>query len=221
MSDSSHHRNRRILVIDDNRAIHDDFRKILAANCTGPSALEAFESALFGADSLNNILPRFEIDSAYQGLEGFERVKQARSEHRPYAMAFIDVRMPPGWDGIETTARIWEVCPDLQIVICTAYSDYTLEGILEKLGHSDRLVILKKPFDNVEAVQLANALTAKWNLAKQAQCRLEDLERSHIQSVLERTRWVIEGEKGAARILGLNPSTLRGRLRKLGIRKTS
>src|SRR5213594_315283 len=177
MSDSSHHRNRRILVIDDNRAIHDDFRKILAANCTGPSALAAFESALFGAVSLNNILPRFEIHSAYQGLEGFERVKQARSEHRPYAMAFIDVRMPPGWDGIETTARIWEVCPDLQIVICTAYSDYTLEGMLEKLGHSDRLVILKKPYDNVEAVQLANALTAKWNLTKQAQCRVEDLER--------------------------------------------
>ena len=176
MSDSSHHRNRRILVIDDNRAIHDDFRKILAANCTGPSALEAFESALFGASSLNTILPTFEIDSAYQGQEGLERVKQAQSEHRPYAMAFIDVRMPPGWDGIETTARIWEVCPDLQIVICTAYSDYTLEGMLEKLGHSDRLVILKKPYDNVEAVQLANALTAKWNLTKQAQCRMEDLE---------------------------------------------
>src|SRR5213593_267252 len=178
MSDSSHHRNRRILVIDDNRAIHDDFRKILAANCTGPSALEAFESALFGADSLNNILPRFEIDSAYQGLEGLERVKQARSEHRPYAMAFVDVRMPPGWDGIETTARIWEVDPELQIVICTAFSDYSWAEMTNKLGHSNQLLILKKPFDKIEALQMAHALTEKWSLAREIRRHLQELERT-------------------------------------------
>src|SRR6185503_5758416 len=94
----------------------------------------------------------------------------------PYAMAFIDVRMPPGWDGIETTARLWGICPDLQVVICTAYSDYSLEEMLRKLGHTDRLVILKKPFDNVEAMQLANALTEKWTLLQQAKLRMEDVE---------------------------------------------
>ena len=66
----------------------------------------------------------FEIDLALQGKEGLQRVQQALAEGRPYAMAFIDVRMPPGWDGIETTGRIWRVDPDLQVVICTACSDY-------------------------------------------------------------------------------------------------
>src|SRR6266568_3588035 len=150
MSDPTDHKNRRILVIDDNRSIHDDFRKILARNSGDCSTLDGFEEDLFGGNSSNNSLPAFEIDSAYQGQEGLDRVRKSLAENRPYAMAFIDMRMPPGWDGIETTARIWEICPDLQVVMCTAYSDYTLEEMLEKLGHSDRMVILKKPFDNVE-----------------------------------------------------------------------
>jgi signal transduction histidine kinase/DNA-binding response OmpR family regulator len=85
--------------------------------------------------------------------------------------------MPPGWDGIETTARIWEVDPEVQIVICTAFSDYSWDQMSEKLGQADKLVILKKPFDNVEALQLATALTEKWNLARQAKYQLENLEK--------------------------------------------
>ena len=100
------------------------------------------------------------IDSAFQGQEGLAMARQALEEGRPYAMAFVDIRMPPGWDGVETTGKIWEHYPDLQVVICTAYSDYSLEEMLDKLGHSDRLVILKKPFDNIEVQQLANALTS-------------------------------------------------------------
>src|SRR5438094_9421360 len=97
---------------------------------------------------------------------------------RPYAMAFVDVRMGPGWDGIETTAKLWEAYPDLQVVICTAHSDYSWDDMVAKLGYSERLVILKKPFDNVEVQQLANALTQKWCLLQQAKVRMEDLERS-------------------------------------------
>ena len=92
-------------------------------------------------------------------------------------MAFVDVRMPPGWDGVETTARIWQKYPDLQVVICTAYSDYSWEDMLKRLGYSDRLVILKKPFDNIEALQLAISMTEKWRLYQQARLRLDDLER--------------------------------------------
>ena len=92
-------------------------------------------------------------------------------------MAFVDVRMPPGWDGVETTAKIWQKYPDLQVVICTAYSDYSWEEMLKKLGYSDRLVILKKPFDTIAALQLAISLTEKWRLFQQAKLRLDDLEK--------------------------------------------
>ena len=117
-------------------------------------------------------------------MEGLERVRQALAEGRPYAMAFMDVRMPPGWDGIETTAKIWEIDPDLQVVICTAYSDYSWSKMIEQLGQSDKLLILKKPFDNVEALQLATALTEKWHRTQQARCKQADLEKL----VHERTR---------------------------------
>ena len=169
--------NRRILVIDDNRAIHEDFRKILAPIAENKTSLAAAEFALFGETPLAQSELTFEIDSAFQGQEGLAFIHRALEEKRPYAMAFVDVRMPPGWDGIETIARIWKEYPDLQVVVCTAYSDYSWEEMVEKLGHSDRLVILKKPFDNIEVLQLANALTEKWQLYQQAKCKLEDLER--------------------------------------------
>lgn len=95
----------------------------------------------------------------------------------PYAMAFVDVRMPPGIDGIETTVKIWEVAPDTQIVICTAYSDYSWDEMIGKVGYSDKLVLLKKPFDNVEVLQLACAMTEKWRLAQEAELKMDQLER--------------------------------------------
>ena len=176
-------KNLRVLVVDDNRSIHSDFQKILGGQDTNEKAL-AMEAALFGETASARPNVKFELFSAYQGKEGFEMVQRAIAEARPYAMAFMDVRMPPGWDGIETTARIWEIDPEMQIVVCTAYSDYSWDQMSAKLGNSDKLVILKKPFDNVEALQLAIALTEKWNLARQARSQLENLE--HL--VEERTR---------------------------------
>ena len=169
-------KNLRILIVDDNSAIHGDFIKILAADRNDAKAHD-METALFGGVSETRPTIRFEVDSAYQGKEGYERVIRARSEGRPYAMAFMDVRMPPGWDGIETAEKIWEVDPDMQIVICTAYSDYSWENLSRRFGQSDKLVILKKPFDNIETLQLATALTEKWSLARQARSQLENLEK--------------------------------------------
>ena len=168
--------NRRLLLIDDNHAIHDDFRKIFGGGLESTSALAASEAALFGETPVTVSRPTFNIDFASQGEEGARLVARARAAGQPYAMAFVDMRMPPGWDGIETTARIWEVDPDVQIVICTAYSDHSWDDILERLGHCDRLVILKKPFDNIEVLQLASALTEKWGLAERARYRMQDLE---------------------------------------------
>jgi len=172
------------LVIDDNQAIHQDFRKIFGPGPRSSPSLDSAESVLFGPSSQPKQRPAFQIDSAFQGQEGLAMVRRALEEHLPYMMAFVDVRMPPGWDGVETTAKIWEQDPDLQVVICTAYSDYSLEEMLEELGHSDRLVILKKPFDNIEVQQLANALTEKWQLLQRAKSKMDDLERA----VADRTR---------------------------------
>lgn len=177
MSASGLQRNRRFLVIDDSGAIHDDFRKILCPPEPANSCLDGFEAALFGEEESAPVPIRFEVDSAFQGQEGVEMVRQARITGRPYAVAFIDVRMPPGWDGVETVAKIWEADPDLQAVICSAYSDYSWQEMLARLGCSDRLVILKKPFDPIEAPQLAHALTEKWQLLQEARFKLEDLER--------------------------------------------
>ncbi len=170
-------KNRRILVIDDNRAIHEDFHKIFHHNQDDPDEMDAAMSAFFGEKQEQPQLPRFEIDSAYQGQEGCELVEKSIAENRPYALAFVDVRMPPGWDGVETTAKIWQKYSDLQVVICTAYSDYSWEEMFAKLGYSDRLVILKKPFDTVEVLQLAISMTEKWRLYQEARRRLGDLEK--------------------------------------------
>ncbi len=89
---------------------------------------------------------RFEVDSAFQGKEGLQKVQAALAEGDPYALAFVDMRMPPGWDGIETIGHLWEADPQLQVVICTAYSDYSWNDMHRHLGNSDSLLILKKPF---------------------------------------------------------------------------
>jgi len=169
--------NRRILLIDDNPAIHQDFRKIFGSDLSSAAALSACETVLFGVARGAPTRPVFQIDSALQGQQGVELVRRALDEKRPYAMAFVDVRMPPGWDGIETITRLWEQDPDVQIVICTAHSDYSWEQTREKLGRAERFIVLKKPFDNIEVLQLAEALTEKWRLARQERCRLHDLER--------------------------------------------
>jgi PAS domain S-box-containing protein len=92
--------------------------------------------------------------------------------------------MPPGWDGVETIEHLWQVDPALQVVVCTAYSDYSWEKMTVRLGVNDNLVILKKPFDNIEVLQLAHALTKKWHVTEQAAFQVKSLD----QMVQERTR---------------------------------
>ena len=159
--------NRRILIIDDNRAIHEDFTKILGPGEAPDPKLSALEDELFGETAPSVTKEGFDISSAFQGQDALEIVRCAEVEGHPFAMAFVDVRMPPGWDGVETISRIWEVSPNLQTVICTAYSDYSWEQIIERLGKSDRLLILRKPFDPVEVQQFACNLTEKWGKLQQ------------------------------------------------------
>ena len=194
----------RILVIDDNRAIHEDYRKILFPGGDRNAALAEKEAALFDVPSPDTPQLRFEIGSAYQGQEGVDLLQEAAAEGRPYAMAFVDVRMPPGMDGIETAIKMWETDPDLQVVICTAYADYSWNAMIERLGRSDRWVILKKPFETVEVLQLANALTEKVRLLHQANVKEEELERR----VQQRTAELVAANEAVRSETGFTESLL-------------
>ncbi len=176
--------NLRLIVIDDNPEIHKDFIKILTTNPTS-ATFESLDQKLFGeeSESEKSFLPKFQIDTAIQGQEGVEKVRAAIAEKNPYALAFVDIRMPPGWDGIETIKYIWQIDSNIQVVICTAYSDYSWEETIEQLGMNDNLLILKKPFDNVAVRQLACALTKKWLLMHETREQMQLLE----QRVNERT----------------------------------
>jgi two-component system cell cycle sensor histidine kinase/response regulator CckA len=175
--DPVHVGNRRILIIDDNPAIHEDFRKVLGPTTTALAReLDAETAELFGAPDEPVEESSFQIDSAFQGEEGLEKIRAAAARKAPYAVAFVDVRMPPGWDGIETISRVWAEFPDLQVVICTAFSDYSWGEIAKAVGNSDQVLVLKKPFDNVEAMQMAHALTKKWHLTQIARRQFAELD---------------------------------------------
>lgn len=170
----------RILVIDDNAAIHGDFRKVLGAGGeeSAQVALAILEAGLFGEARGTGSRPRFEIDSAHQGQEGVELVRRALGEGRPYAMAFVDMRMPPGWDGLQTIEHLWAVDPDVQVVICSAHTDYDWSEVVDRLQHSDKLLVLRKPAEPIEVLQCATALTRKWQnerLVKEQMDRLEQV----------------------------------------------
>jgi diguanylate cyclase (GGDEF)-like protein len=167
--------NRRVLLIDDTPSIHEDFRKILSGT-DATTDLDVAEEALFGSVDQSDAPAGFELDSAHQGAEGLAKLRAALDADRPYALAFVDMRMPPGWDGLETIQQLWKVDPRLQIVICTAHSDYSWDEVLARLGVEDRLLILKKPFDHIEVAQLASALSAKWDLTRQAELKVRRLE---------------------------------------------
>jgi signal transduction histidine kinase len=172
--------NRRILLIDDNQEIHKDYRKILSSqDAASESALGQLEDALFGASAPGPAaapLAGFELDSVLQGQEAYAKVRAALAAGRPYAMAFVDMRMPPGWNGVETIARLWDVDPDLQVAICTAYADYSWSEMVATLGRTDKLLILKKPFDAIEVCQIATALTEKWNLTQRERQRVQEAQ---------------------------------------------
>ncbi|VVM53302.1 hypothetical protein PS662_00924 [Pseudomonas fluorescens] len=168
--------NRRILIIDDTPSIHEDFRKILGPETESEQSLAGTESALFGTQPVDRLT--FQLDSAYQGQEALELVKRALAEGRPYALVFTDMRMPPGWDGLETIEQLWQADPHLQIALCTAYSDYTWEAMAERLEFGDQLLVLKKPFDSLEIRQMASALTWKWQMAQDAAMKVLSLEQT-------------------------------------------
>lgn len=168
----------RILVIDDNPAIHEDFRKVFS-NSISASAAELLkkEAVLFGDAAAPTAVKQsediFEVDTALQGEQGLAMLLQAKAERRPYSVAFVDMRMPPGWNGIKTIKELWKADETLQVVICSAYSDYSPDEISRELGVSNHLMLLRKPFDSLEVRQLATTMSSKWMVSR----RRGELER--------------------------------------------
>jgi CheY-like chemotaxis protein len=173
--------NKRILIVDDNEDIHRDFRQILApaAKSAASCRIDELEAELLGeAPPAPAELPSFELTSSFQGAEALARVEQALKDGTPYALAFVDMRMPPGWDGLETLTRLWQADPHLQAVLCSAYSDYSWETLHTRFVQTDRLLILKKPFDPVEVRQMAWAQVERWDHNAAHRHREQELRRS-------------------------------------------
>jgi signal transduction histidine kinase len=173
--------NRRLLVVDDQEVIHFSFRTVFG------SPVAAGE---VGGEP-------YQVDYATSGEAALDIIRKAAGADEPHALAFVDMYMPQGWDGVETITRLWEVSPDLQIVLCTAFTDYSWSQVITRLGKTDQLLILKKPFDKFEVRQLARALTEKWRLSRQLKFHLAGLE----EVVAARTR---ELERANGRLIDLN-----------------
>ncbi len=166
---------RRILVIDDSPDIHRDFAKILAP-APNDAGLDDLESRIFGTRPGEAREPRFVLDAAHQGEEGFAMVRAANERAEPYLCAFVDMRMPPGWDGLKTIEAIRAIDTETTLIVCTAYSDHSWSQIALRAGVPDRLLVLKKPFDPIEVTQMVHAIEERARLQRLASLHAEELK---------------------------------------------
>lgn len=191
----------RILVVDDSPEIHEDFRQILRTSSES-DAMDALEAELFsdvGDDARADTLS-VSIGSALQGEQAIEMVGEAIESGEPFTVAFVDVRMPPGLDGIKTSARLLDLDPAMQVVVCTAYSDYSWDEVQDALGYTDRVLILKKPFEPIEVRQLVHALERKCALTGGLELEVEARTRELSESYEKLQREVEERERAEAEL---------------------
>ena len=157
----------RVLLVDDNVAIHDDYEKVLFNRATSRcDELDALEASLFPSDepSVADVQDdvTYHLVHAHQGEEAVRLVEQtARGHEEAFAIAFVDMRMPPGIDGVETIRRIWAIDPRIEVVICSAFSDYSRDQIFDSVGQR-KVLFLSKPFDASEVEDLARTLADKY-----------------------------------------------------------
>lgn len=184
----------RILAIDDAPEILAAYQQVLCPEAglqVFESEMEGLAASLFGKGSEMSSPPLFELVLSRQADEGVEKTKTAIQEGRPFAVAFIDVRLPPGRDGVWAAEQLRKIDPDLQIVIVTAYSDVDPLDIAERVRPEDKLLYVQKPFYPQEIRQFATALGSKWR-AERALLRIQaDLE----EQVRERTTELQEANR--------------------------
>ena len=192
-----------LLVIDDNEAIHADFRKLFAPP-QRDRELHELTAELFGDEPARTAEPEYCLHCASQGEAGFALLRERLAEGIRFSAAFVDMRMPPGWDGVTTIEHLWQADPDLPVVICTAYSDHTWQEIARRLGTSDQLFILKKPFDEIEVRQLAASLRENRHNRELKSQQVQQLS----SAVLHQTERLQEVERDADHLIAVLPSLL-------------
>lgn len=180
--------NNRILIVDDQEDIHRDFEEMLK-----PGLIKASTDDLataFDSDVDEGFLPEFELLHARSGKEAYEEVEKAIEENNPIAVAYIDVRMPPGWDGVETTRRIREIDKSIEIVIMTAYTDKPLSEIIHDMELLHKLLYIRKPFAREEIQQMTISLSEKWNVERQLADKNQQLaiNKQTLEAVLDSTK---------------------------------
>lgn len=161
--------NKRILIVDDLVSIQEDFRKILSAPVATLSSVPGL--ADFAPQLVNGEPSRchYPLAFASQGDEALLAVETAEASGAPFAAVFLDVRMPPGIDGVETAQQLLSRHPRLQVALCTAYTDYSFAELSTRFSANPNLLIMKKPFDPAEVLQVACMLTHRWWLLEQQQ----------------------------------------------------
>jgi diguanylate cyclase (GGDEF)-like protein len=163
----------RILIVDDEPATHDSYRRSFAGQRSDTGdALDAMAADLFGedvteGDANGNARPDFILTHVDQGLDAIAAVEQALADSEPFAVAFIDVRMPPGIDGRETAQRIRAIDPEINLVIVTGFSDFSPVEISKVAGPADKIFYIAKPFEVAEITQTATALAQRWEIDRE------------------------------------------------------
>lgn len=169
--------NNRVLVVDDDPEILRIFKSVLQ-----PEKSDADTNPLndllkpSGPEEQDQRERCFEVDTVQQGEDGYKLVQQAIDKGLPYSVMFTDMRMPPGWDGVKTAQEVRRIDNTIGIVVVTAYSDASVSEIVSKVGFTDRLLYLKKPFDEEEILQLADSLSMRWNLEEKVKGMVRVLE---------------------------------------------
>lgn len=158
--------NHRILVVDDTEEIHDLFTFILQSmeKQVSPNKLESkIDDILAGTETSEQACEglKFKIDHAFQGEQALNMIDKAHQSNEPYSLIYMDVRMPPGIDGIETIKRAREKYPEQEFVICTAFNNYEWEELFKLFGHNDKILYMSKPFCDTSLKQMTNYILTK------------------------------------------------------------
>jgi len=153
-----------LLFIDDDTEILKNYLNLFTKKSDSVDATLELLNIL--GDEKSKTQKKYKVYTSSQGLEGISVIEKQLDDNNPINVAFIDMRMPPGIDGCETAKRIRKIDPDVEIVIVTAYSDRSLDEIVEIVGAPDKLLYLKKPFDPVEIQQFALNLCEKYEYNK-------------------------------------------------------